>query len=122
MSKVSKVLSPRQRRIRRTRRKIAELNQIRLTVYKTPRHIYAQVFSPDGSEVLASASSIEKEIRMKDFEKGGKIIVAEAVGFLVAERAKAKGVSKVAFDRSGFKYHGRIQALADQARAAGLQF
>jgi large subunit ribosomal protein L18 len=122
VSKVSKVSSPRKRRVRRTRRKIAELNQIRLTVYKTPRHIYAQVFTADGSQVLASASSVDKEIRSKVFNEGGKVKVAEAVGALVAERAKLKGVSKVAFDRSGFKYHGRIKALADQVRAAGLEF
>ena len=122
MSRVSKIASARDKRVRRTRRKIAELNQVRLTVYKTPRHIYAQVFSADGSQVLASASSVDKEIRAKSFNEGGKVKIAEAVGALVAERAKSKGVSKVAFDRSGFKYHGRIKALADQVRAAGVEF
>lgn len=114
-------LLPRERTALKTRCKIRELNMTRLTVYKTPRHIYAQVFTPDGAEVIASASSVEKDVRTQDLGKG-KIAVAVKIGALVAERAKAKGVLKIAFDRSGFKYHGRIKALADSAREHGLEF
>ena len=116
-----KRLLPRQRTALKIRRKIQELNAIRLTVYKTANHIYAQVFTADGSIVIAAASSLEKDIRTQDLGNG-KIGVANKVGALVAERAKAKGISKVAFDRSGFKYHGRIKALADSARENGLEF
>ena len=94
---------------------------VRLTVYKTANHIYAQVFAANGAEVIATASSLEKNLRTQDLGKG-KIVVAVKVGALVAERAKAKGILKVAFDRSGFKYHGRIKALADSAREHGLEF
>ena len=113
--------SSRVRRMRKIRRKILELGEIRLTVNKTPRHIYAQVFTPDGAKVIACASSVEKQNRAQKFENG-KIGVAAAIGKLVAERAKEKGISRVAFDRSGFKYHGRIKALAEAAREAGLEF
>lgn len=109
------------RRVRRSRGKIAELGAVRLSVHRTAPHIYAQVFSPSGSEVLASASSVEEALRNK-ITGPGKLLMAEAVGKLVAERAKAKGVTRVAFDRSGYKYHGRIKALADAARANGLEF
>jgi ribosomal protein L18 len=90
-------------------------------VHRTPRHIYAQVIAPNGSEVLAAASTVEKEIKEQVKYTGNKDAAA-VVGKLVAERALAKGVQAVAFDRSGFKYHGRVQALADAAREAGLQF
>lgn len=105
-----------------TRRKIAEqADRMRLTVHKSSQHIYAQVFTPDGAQVLACASSVEKDVKAKDYGSG-MIKLSEAIGALVAERAKAKGIVKVAFDRSGYKYHGCIKALADGARAAGLEF
>ncbi len=107
------------RRARRARAKIRELGETRLCVNRSPRHIYAQVIAGDGGQVLASASTLDKSLR------GGKTGNAEsaaAVGTLIAERAKAAGVERVAFDRSGFKYHGRVKALADAAREAGLEF
>lgn len=107
------------RRARRARAKMSELGAVRLCVNRTPRHIYAQVIAADGAQVLASASTLDKDLRAG---KTGNKEAAEAVGKLVAERAKAAGVTKVAFDRSGFKYHGRVQALADAAREAGLEF
>ncbi len=109
------------RRARRTRAKIRSLGVVRLSVFKTPRHIYAQVIAPNGSEILASASTLDKELRT-DIKNGGNIVAAAVIGKAVAERAKAKGISQVAFDRSGFKYHGRIKALADAARENGLEF
>jgi large subunit ribosomal protein L18 len=121
INKVEKVL-PRQRRCRLTRSKIAgQEERMRLTVHKSSQHIYAQIFTPDGAQVLACASSVEKDMKAKDFGQG-KIKLSEAIGNLVAERAKAKGIVKVAFDRSGYKYHGCIKALADGARAGGLEF
>jgi len=93
----------------------------RLVIHRTPRHIYAQVIAPNGSEVLAAASTVEKAIREQVKYTGNKDAAA-VVGKTVAERALAKGVQAVAFDRSGFKYHGRVQILADAAREAGLQF
>ncbi len=107
------------RRARRARAKIRELGVNRLTIHRTPRHIYAQVIAADGGTVLASASTLDKSLREG---KTGNAEAAKAVGALIAERAKAVGVAQVAFDRSGFKYHGRVQALADAAREAGLQF
>lgn len=109
----------RMRRARRARSKIAELGATRLCVNRTPRHIYAQIIAPDGRQVLASASTLDKDLRSG---KTGNKDAAEQVGKLIAERAKAAGVTQVAFDRSGFKYHGRVQALADAAREAGLEF
>ena len=109
------------RRARRARAKIRELGVYRLTVTRTPRHIYAQIIAPNGSEVLASASTLEAEVK-KDSSYSGNSDAAKAVGRAVAERAKTAGVTKVAFDRSGFKYHGRIKALADAARENGLEF
>lgn len=109
------------RRARRARAKIRELGDFRLSVYRTPRHIYAQVFSPDGDKVVAAVSTLDKALR-QDLEKTGNASAATAVGKAIAEKAKAAGVSKVAFDRSGYKYHGRIKALADAAREAGLEF
>lgn len=111
------------RRARKTRMKIRELGMLRLTVHKTPRHIYAQIFTPDGSRVLAAASTLEKEIRQQLADVGtGNIEAAKVVGRTIAERAKQLGIEKVAFDRSGFKYHGRVKALAESAREAGLKF
>mgnify|MGYP000072377421 CR=1 FL=1 len=107
------------RRARKTRAKIAELKAVRLCVNRTNCHIYAQVISADGGKVLASASTLDKELRDG---ATGNIDAATKVGQLVAARAKAAGVSQVAFDRSGFKYHGRVKALADAAREGGLEF
>lgn len=107
------------RRAKRSRMKMRELGEFRLSVYRTPRHIYAQVFSAGGDNVIASASTLDDSLRSG---KTGNADAASAVGKLVAERAKAAGVSRVAFDRSGFKYHGRVKALADAAREAGLEF
>ena len=110
------------RRAKRARAKIAELGAHRLTVHRTPRHIYAQVIAPNGSEVVASASTVDKGVA-GDIEGGtGNASAAAAVGKAIAERAKEKGVERVAFDRSGFRYHGRVKALADAAREAGLEF
>jgi large subunit ribosomal protein L18 len=106
------------RRATRARAKIKSLGVHRLSVHRTPRHIYAQVFAPDAT-VVASASTVDKDMRSNS---GGNVAAAVAVGKLIAERAKAAGVSAVAFDRSGFKYHGRVKALAEAAREAGLQF
>jgi large subunit ribosomal protein L18 len=111
----------RQRRARRTRAKIRQLGVLRLCVHRTPRHIYAQVIAADGAKVVASASTVSKELRTNLKSTGNKEAAA-AVGKLIAERAKEAGVDRVAFDRSGFRYHGRIQALADAAREAGLNF
>ena len=111
----------RQRRARRTRAKIKRLGVSRLCVHRTPRHIYAQVLASDGSSVIVAASTVTKELRTSLKSTGNKE-AAEAVGKLIAERAKAAGVERVAFDRSGFNYHGRIKALADAAREAGLNF
>ena len=113
--------SSRLRRGRKTRAHIKGLGAVRLCIHRTPRHIYAQVISNDNSVVLASASTVEKEFRTNG-EHGGNVNAATHVGKLVAERALAAGVTAVAFDRSGFKYHGRVKALADAARESGLQF
>lgn len=107
------------RRAKKTRFKLKALGETRLTVHRTPRHIYAQVISAEGNKVLASASTLDKELRSG---ATGNVDAATKVGTLIAERAKTAGVSKVAFDRAGFKYHGRIKALADAAREAGLDF
>lgn len=107
------------RRARRARAKMRELGGIRLSVFRTSQHIYAQVIAADGSNVLASASTLDESLRSGNT---GNAEAAKAVGKLVAERAKQAGVERVAFDRSGFKFHGRIKALADAAREAGLQF
>ena len=109
----------RRRRAKRARAKISELRMNRLCVFRSPKHIYAQVISPEGNKVLASASTVEKENRES---ATGNVDAAGKVGKLIAERAKAAGVEKVAFDRSGYAYHGRIKALADAAREGGLQF
>lgn len=109
------------RRARKTRAKIAELKAVRLAVHRTNLHIYAQIISGTGSKVLASASTVEAEVR-KDMPNGGNVAAATAVGKMIAERAKAAGIETVAFDRSGFHYHGRIKALAEAAREGGLKF
>ncbi|WP_196139416.1 50S ribosomal protein L18 [Aliikangiella sp. G2MR2-5] len=117
-------MNKKQARIRRAtkgRMKMKELGATRLVVNRTPRHIYAQVISADGGKVLATASSVEKDIKAGGHATGN-VETAKAVGALVAKRATEAGVSKVAFDRSGFKYHGRVKALADSARENGLQF
>ena len=109
------------RRARRDRSKIRELKANRLSIHRTPQHIYAQVIGSDGSKVLASASTLEAEVR-KGIKNGGNVEAAAIVGARIAEKAKAAGIDTVAFDRSGFRYHGRVQALADAAREAGLKF
>ncbi|CUX96813.1 50S ribosomal protein L18 [Candidatus Doolittlea endobia] len=109
------------RRATRTRRKLQALGAIRLVLHRTPRHIYAQVIAPNGSEVLVAASTVEKAIAEKLKSTGNKDAAA-AIGITIAERALKKGIKNVSFDRSGFQYHGRVQALADAARKAGLQF
>ena len=106
---------------RKVRAKISELEVNRLSVHRTPRHIYAQVIGPDGGTVLASASTLETEVR-KGVKSGGNVEAAAIVGARIAEKAKAAGIDTVAFDRSGFRYHGRVKALADAARDAGLKF
>jgi large subunit ribosomal protein L18 len=107
------------RRARRSRSKMREMDATRLCVYRTPRHIYAQIISGCGGKVLASASTVEKELRA---DATGNAEAASKVGALIAERAKSAGVTKVAFDRAGFKYHGRVKALAEAAREGGLEF
>lgn len=109
------------RRARRSRAKIRELGENRLCINRTPRHIYAQVISSTSGETLASASTLDKDLR-QGVGYGGNVAAATAVGRAIADKAKAKGVTRVAFDRSGFKYHGRIKALADAAREQGLEF
>ena len=111
----------RMRRARRARVKIGELGVNRLCVHRTPRHIYAQVVAADGSGVVASASTVQKDVA-DGLRSTGNIEAAKVVGRMLAERAKAAGIEKVAFDRSGFRYHGRVKALADAAREAGLDF
>ncbi len=112
--------SSRLRRARRTRAKIRELAVPRLSVFRTPKHIYAQIIAANGSDVLASASTVQAEIK-STVKYTGNIDAAAAVGKAIAEKAKSAGIESVAFDRSGFKYHGRVKALADAAREAGLK-
>ena len=107
------------RRAKRARMKIRELGAVRLTVYRSPRHIYAQLIAPDGGHVLAQASTLDASLRDG---ATGNVDAARKVGTLIAERAKAAGCSRVAFDRSGYKYHGRVKGLAEAAREAGLEF
>ena len=112
------------RRSRQTRLRIAQQGVARLTVNRTNLHIYASVISGDGSQVLAAASTAEAEMRQSlgGAGKGGNVAAAQTIGRRIAEKAKAAGVEKVAFDRAGFAYHGRVKALAEAAREAGLQF
>jgi large subunit ribosomal protein L18 len=109
------------RRARQTRLKIREVGAVRLTVHRTNTHIYAQITSPAGDKVLAAASSTEKEVRGQ-LKHGANRKAAELVGSRIAAKAKEKGIESVAFDRAGYRYHGRIKALADAARAGGLKF
>lgn len=110
------------RRARKARAKIRELGVNRLCIFRTPRHIYAQIIRPNGSEVITSASTLDAEVKAGINGSTGNSSAAAVVGKFVAERAKAAGVTAVAFDRSGFKYHGRVKALAEAARENGLQF
>ena len=107
------------RRARRGRARMRELGATRLCVYRTPRHIYAQIIAAAGDKVLASASTLDKDQRGA---QTGNIAAAVSIGKLIAERASAAGVTKVAFDRAGYRYHGRVKALADAARENGLEF
>jgi len=107
------------RRARRARAKIRELKANRLCIHRTPRHIYAQIITGDGSNVICTASTLDKDLRGKT---GGNVEAAVEVGKLIAKRAKKNGIQVVAFDRSGFRYHGRVKALADAAREGGLEF
>jgi len=109
------------RRARQTRAKILELRAVRLTVHRSNSHIYAQVIDDSGSRVIAAASTVESEVR-GEVKNGATVEAAALVGKRIAEKAKAKGVEKVAFDRSGFRFHGRVKALAEAAREAGLEF
>lgn len=109
------------RRSRKTRVRIAEQRATRLVVNRSNCHIYAQIIAPTGDRVLASASTLEADVR-KDLPNGGNKAAAAMVGKWIAERAKALGIEAVAFDRSGFRYHGRVQALAEAAREHGLKF
>ncbi|MCG6867524.1 MAG: 50S ribosomal protein L18 [Gammaproteobacteria bacterium] len=111
----------RTRRARRSRSKIRSLGIGRLCVHRTPRHIYAQLISEDGTSVIAAASTLEKDIR-SSLRYTGNAEAATAVGTAIASRAREKGLQKVAFDRSGFRFHGRVKALADAAREGGLEF
>ena len=106
------------RRVKRSRAKLMDLNVVYLSVSRSAQHIYAQVFAPKGATVLAAASSLEPALRQQKMDD--KLKMAEAVGSLVAERAKAKGLAGIAFDRSGYRYHGRVRALAEAARLGGL--
>lgn len=109
------------RRARKPRAKMRELGVHRLSVHRTPRHIYAQIIAPDGGKVVAAASTLEKTVR-GSLKSTGNVEAAQSVGKAIAEKAIEAGVNKLAFDRSGFRYHGRVKALADAAREAGLQF
>lgn len=111
----------RMRRAARSRAKIRELGAYRLCVFRTPRHIYAQIIDSDGGKVIASASTIEKQYRESSGGHSGNASAATSIGKTIAERAKSAGIEKVAFDRSGFRYHGRVKALADAARENGLE-
>ena len=111
----------RSRRARKTRVRIAEQRATRLVVGRSNCHIYAQIIAPEGDKVLASASTLEADVR-KDVKAGGNKAAAEVIGKRIAEKAKALGIEEVAFDRSGFRFHGRVKALAEAARAGGLKF
>lgn len=111
----------RKRRLKRTREHIKRLCCVRLSVFRTPKHIYAQIIAAEGGAVLASASTVDKQLRSQ-LEATGNVAAAKEVGKAIAERARSVGVLRVAFDRSGFKYHGRVKALADAAREGGLEF
>lgn len=114
-------IDTRLRRARHIRRKISGLQAVRLCVHRTPRHIYAQIIDNTGSKVLASASTVEADVRGQ-IKHGGNVEAAKLIGKRIADKAKTAGITRVAFDRSGFKYHGRVKALADAARENGLEF
>ena len=118
---MSEKFEARERRAKATRRKIAQQKAVRLTVHRSNAHIYAQVIDASGSKVLAAASSAEKETRGA-LKTGANIEAAKQIGRRIAERAKQLGISEVAFDRSGYRFHGRVKALAEAAREAGLKF
>ena len=109
------------RRARKTRAKIAELKMVRLCVHRSNNHIYAQIVSAEGDKILAQASTVESAVKGQ-IKSGGSVAAAQVVGKAIAEKAKAAGVETVAFDRSGFRYHGRVKALAEAAREHGLSF
>lgn len=109
------------KRARSARIKIRAHGERRLCVHRTPRHIYAQITEPDGGRILVCASTVDTEVK-KTITNGGNIEAAKTIGRMVAERARKAGIERVAFDRSGYKYHGRIKALAESAREAGLKF
>lgn len=109
------------RRARSTRMKIRDQEAVRLCIHRTPQHIYAQIISSDSAHVLASASTLDKQLK-SNLKSTGNVEAAKAVGKLVAQRALDAGITAVAFDRSGFNYHGRVKALAEAAREGGLQF
>lgn len=109
------------RRARKARARIRDLAVHRLSIHRTPRHIYAQIIAPEGNEVLVAASTLEADVR-KNTKSTGNVEAASIIGARIAEKAKAAGIDTVAFDRSGFRYHGRVKALADAAREAGLKF
>lgn len=111
----------RMRRARKARAGIRQSGAHRLSIHRTPQHIYAQVIAPEGNRVIAAASTVQPDLR-KSLKGTGNVAAAEAVGKAIAEKAKAAGVTAVAFDRSGFRYHGRVKALADAARESGLEF
>ena len=118
---MKKEIDPRERRAQHIRRKILGLQVERLCVHRTPRHIYAQIIDKTGGRVLASASTLEADVRSQ-VKHGGNVEAAKLIGKRIAEKARGAGVTRVAFDRSGFKYHGRVKALADAARENGLEF
>jgi large subunit ribosomal protein L18 len=118
---MKKEISPRLRRAQHIRRKIIGLQADRLCVHRTPCHIYAQIIDKTGGKVLASASTVEADVRSQ-IKHGGNVEAAKLIGKRIAEKAKSAGIARVAFDRSGFKYHGRVKALADAARENGLDF
>lgn len=118
---MSEKKTSRLRRATRARAKIRELGIVRLSVNRTPRHIYAQIISGDGATIVAAASTLEGAVK-SEVKNSGNAEAAAVVGRVIAEKAKAAGVSKIAFDRSGFKYHGRVKALAEAARENGLEF
>jgi len=118
------IITKKERRVRRavkTRAHIRGLGVARLTVHRTPKHIYAQVTDAEGARVIAAAATTQKGVR-EGLKSTGNVEAARAVGRVIAERAKAAGVSRVAFDRSGFQFHGRVKALAEAARESGLEF
>lgn len=109
------------RRAQKTRARIRLLGENRLCIHRTPRHIYAQIIAPNGSQVITSASTLDKDLRKK-IKNGGNVEAATIVGVALAKRAQKAGVTRLAFDRSGFKYHGRVKALAEAARENGMEF